>query len=132
MDLEAVFKQQKELNQRINPSLYEDIKKDPELRRKWFLNFECALKQESAEAIDSLNWKWWKKDEDDWDNVKVELVDMLHFWVSMCTMADMDAKEVFELYAKKINSILNDKKKAIKKERMINTKMASKIIKSMC
>lgn len=101
MDLEAVFKQQKELNQRINPSLYEDIKKDPELRRKWFLNFECALKQESAEAIDSLNWKWWKKDEDDWDNVKVELVDMLHFWVSMCTMADMDAKEVFELYAKK-------------------------------
>ena len=26
---------------------------------------------------------------------------MLHFWVSMCTIANMDAKEVFELYAKK-------------------------------
>ncbi|RAP31948.1 dUTPase [Candidatus Marinamargulisbacteria bacterium SCGC AG-414-C22] len=101
MNLDDVFKKQIELNSRINPSLYEDIKKDPELRRKWFLNFELALKQESAEAIDSLNWKWWKKDGDDWDNVKVELVDMLHFWVSMCTMAGMDAKEVFELYAKK-------------------------------
>tara|TARA_E500000178_G_scaffold337769_1_gene377348 strand:+ start:153 stop:587 length:435 start_codon:yes stop_codon:yes gene_type:complete len=101
MDLEAVFKKQIELNERINPTLYKDIQNDPELRRKWFLNFELALKQESAEAIDSLNWKWWKKDDDDWDNVKVELVDMLHFWVSMCTMAGMDAKEVFELYAKK-------------------------------
>ena len=101
MDLEAIFEKQIELNTRIYPSLYEDIKKDPELRRKWFLNYELALKQESAEAIDSLNWKWWKKDDDDWDNVKVELVDMLHFWVSMCTMAGMDAKEVGELYAKK-------------------------------
>ena len=101
MDLEAIFEKQIELNTRIYPSLYEDIKKDPELRRKWFLNYELALKQESAEAIDSLNWKWWKKDDDDWDNVKVELVDMLHFWVSMCTMAGMDAKDVGELYAKK-------------------------------
>ena len=101
MDLEAVFKKQIELNERINPTLYKDILNDPELRRKWFLNFELALKQESAEAIDSLNWKWWKKDGDDWDNVKVELVDMLHFWVSMCTIAGMDAKEVFELYSKK-------------------------------
>ena len=51
--------------------------------------------------MDSLNWKWWKKDKDDWDNVKVELVDMLHFWVSMCTIAGMDAQDVFDLYQKK-------------------------------
>ena len=48
-----------------------------------------------------MNWKWWKKDQDDWDNVKVELVDMLHFWVSMCTIAGMNAQDVFDLYAKK-------------------------------
>jgi dimeric dUTPase (all-alpha-NTP-PPase superfamily) len=100
MDLQAIFDKQIELNKRINASLYEDIQ-DPEVRKKWFLNFELALRQESAEAIDSLNWKWWKKGEEDWDNIKVELVDMLHFWVSMCTIAGMDAKEVFELYAKK-------------------------------
>ena len=59
------------------------------------------MSQESSEAIDSLNWKWWKQDDDDWDNVKVELVDMLHFWVSMCTIAGLDAKDVYDLYAKK-------------------------------
>lgn len=101
MDLKAVFEKQIELNMRINSKLYEDIKKDPELKKKWFLNFELAMRQESAEAVDSLNWKWWKKDDDDWDNVKIELVDMLHFWVSMCTIADMDAKEVLDLYFKK-------------------------------
>lgn len=101
MDLQDVFDKQIELNKRINERLYDDIKNDPELKRKWFLNFEKALAQESAEAIDSLNWKWWKKDDDDWENVKVELVDMLHFWVSMCTIAGLDAKDVLELYFKK-------------------------------
>ena len=100
MDLNTIFEKQIELNEKINPSLYSDIQ-DPEIRRKWFLNFELAMRQECAEAIDSLNWKWWKKDEEDWDNIKVELVDILHFWVSMCTVAGMDAKEVMELYSKK-------------------------------
>ena len=88
------------MNEKINPNLYKEIK-DPEIRRQRFLQFELALKQEAAEAIDSLNWKWWKKDDDDWDNIKIELVDMLHFWVSMCTVADLDAEEVINLYLKK-------------------------------
>ncbi|MBG90963.1 MAG: dUTPase [Actinobacteria bacterium] len=100
MDLQDIFEKQIELNQRINASLYEDIK-DPEVRRKWFLNFELAMKQEMAEAVDSLNWKWWKKEDDDWDNIKIELVDMLHFWVSMCTVAGLSAEEVMQLYFKK-------------------------------
>ena len=101
MSLEQIFEQQITLNKRINSKLYEDIQTNPELKREWFLKFEKALNQESAEAIDSLNWKWWKQDTDDWDNVKVELVDMLHFWVSMCTIAGLDAKDVYDLYAKK-------------------------------
>tara|TARA_B100000427_G_scaffold298238_1_gene279114 strand:- start:469 stop:873 length:405 start_codon:yes stop_codon:yes gene_type:complete len=101
MSLEQIFEQQITLNKRINSKLYEDIQKNPELKREWFLKFEKALSQEAAEAIDSLNWKWWKHDDDDWDNVKVELVDMLHFWVSMCTIAGLDAKDVYDLYAKK-------------------------------
>jgi dimeric dUTPase (all-alpha-NTP-PPase superfamily) len=107
MDLEAIFEKQIELNQRINPTLYTDIQ-DPEIRRKWFMNFELALRQESAEAVNSLNWKWWKKDEEDWDNIKVELVDMLHFWVSMCTMAGLTSKDVIDLYFKK-NQLNHDR-----------------------
>ena len=100
MSLQEIFKEQIRLNEKINPNLYKEIK-DPEIRRQRFLQFELALKQEAAEAIDSLNWKWWKKDDDDWDNIKIELVDMLHFWVSMCTVADLDAEEVINLYLKK-------------------------------
>ena len=107
MDLDAVFKEQIKLNEKINPSLYTDIQ-DEDVRREWFLNFELAMRQESAEAVDSLNWKWWKKDKENWDNIKVELVDMLHFWVSMCTVAGMDAQDVFDLYFKK-NQLNHDR-----------------------
>jgi dimeric dUTPase (all-alpha-NTP-PPase superfamily) len=39
---------------------------------------------EAAEAIDSFNWKHWKNInvEPDWDNIKVELVDIWHFIMS--------------------------------------------------
>jgi len=100
MDLSDIFEQQIKLNERINPTLYKDIQ-DPDVRREWFMKFDTALKQESAEAIDSLNWKWWKKDPEDWENIKVELVDMLHFWVSMCTVAGLSSQDVLDLYFKK-------------------------------
>ncbi|NQY73222.1 MAG: dUTP diphosphatase [Candidatus Margulisbacteria bacterium] len=107
MELKDIFQEQKTLNEKINSDLYTEIK-DPEIRRKRFLEFELAHRQESAEAVDSLNWKWWKKDDDDWDNVKIELIDMLHFWVSMCTIAGLDSKEVFDLYFKK-NQLNHDR-----------------------
>jgi len=100
MNLDDVFKAQIALNERLNPTLYKDIE-DPETRRRVFLQFELALRQESAEAVDSLNWKWWKHDQDDWDNIKIELIDMLHFWVSMASVAGLTAADVFDLYAKK-------------------------------
>ena len=100
MSLQEIFEEQIRLNEKINPDLYKEIS-NPDIRRERFLQFELALRQESAEAIDSLNWKWWKKDEEDWDNIKVELVDMLHFWVSMCTVAGIDADDVINLYLKK-------------------------------
>ena len=100
MSLQEIFDEQVRLNEKINPDLYREID-DPEIKRERFLQFELALRQESAEAIDSLNWKWWKKEDDDWDNIKIELVDMLHFWVSMCTIAGLSAEDVINLYLKK-------------------------------
>ncbi len=107
MKLKEVFEMQRRLNEKINPDLYSEIK-DPDVRRQRFLDFDLALRQEMSEAIDSLNWKWWKKDTDDWDNIKVELVDMLHFWVSMCTVAGLEPDEVYDLYFKKHK--LNEKR----------------------
>ena len=99
-DLQAIFDEQKKLNLKINPDLYTEIN-DPDKRRERFLQFELALRQESCEAVDSLAWKWWKAGTDDWDNIKVELVDMLHFWVSMCTVSGLEAQDVIDLYFKK-------------------------------
>jgi dimeric dUTPase (all-alpha-NTP-PPase superfamily) len=100
MNLQDIFDEQIRLNLKINPNLYTEMS-DPDVRRQRFMQFELAMRQESAEAIDSLNWKWWKKDDDNWDNVKIELIDILHFWVSMCTVAGLDAKSVMALYFKK-------------------------------
>ena len=60
MSLQDIFEEQIRLNEKINPDLYKEID-DPEVKRQRFLQFELAMRQEAAEAIDSLNWKWWKK-----------------------------------------------------------------------
>lgn len=99
MDLEQIFQRQIQLNERINTTLYADIKVDQDKRRYWFIKFQKALMQESAEAIDSLNWKWWKKDPDNWDNIKIELIDILHFWVSMCTISGLTVSMLYQQYA---------------------------------
>jgi len=45
-------------------------------------NYMAAVLVELGEAISSLDYKWWKAGENDWENFKVELVDILHFLLS--------------------------------------------------
>ncbi|WP_418179732.1 dUTP diphosphatase [Aliarcobacter lanthieri] len=45
-------------------------------------NWNSAIIAESAELLDSLGYKWWKKQEPDMENVKVEAIDLLHFVIS--------------------------------------------------
>lgn len=104
--LKEIFDNQRKLNERIDPEI--NNLKTPEEKRKWVLNMLLALDMEKCEAIDSLNWKWWKKGEDNIDNLKVELVDMLHFLVSACQIVGMDENDVYDLYQKKNN--LNHKR----------------------
>lgn len=99
--LADVFEAQKELNEKTIPHLYAMLKENPSEREIWLIRYELAMRMEMAEMIESLHWKWWKHQETDWDNVKIELVDILHFWVSMCTVAGLEADEVIALYFKK-------------------------------
>lgn len=46
------------------------------------LDWDTAVLIETSEAIDSCSWKWWKKTENDIENLKVEAVDLLHFLIS--------------------------------------------------
>lgn len=46
------------------------------------LNWNSAIIAESGELLDSLGYKWWKKQAPDMENVKVEAIDLLHFVIS--------------------------------------------------
>ena len=97
--LEEIFKMQYELNRRIGIDA-ETLSDDD--RVKWTLNYIRALQQEAAELTDSLPWKWWAKYQKlDIQNARVEVVDMLHFLVSIAQVLGMTAEDFHSAYVKK-------------------------------
>ncbi len=75
----------------------EDITMD-----QWIQKETLAMLSELAELIDEVNFKWWKNEKQiDKDKVKGELVDILHFFVSMCLKTGMDADELHQRYLDK-------------------------------
>ncbi len=73
---------QKSFNDRVSPGWLED--KNQEKYNTWM-----AILDESVEVLGSKQWKWWKDTEGDalnkvdWDNVNVEMIDLLHFILSI-------------------------------------------------
>jgi dimeric dUTPase (all-alpha-NTP-PPase superfamily) len=68
---------------------------------EWLGKYLEALDDESRELREELLWKWWSKDFLDMQNIRVEIVDQLHFWMSLALTAGMDAKTVFDVYMQK-------------------------------
>ena len=96
--LQIIFDMQKSLN--------DDIKKKRNLdnftKEEWMQKQSLAMLSELAELIDEVNFKWWKNPKPvDEEKVKYELVDILHFFISMCLIYDMDAEELFKKYINK-------------------------------
>ena len=96
--LQQIFEMQKLLN--------DDIKKKRNLtgftKEEWMQKETLAMLSELAELIDEVNFKWWKNPKPvDEVKVKEELVDILHFFVSMCLIYDMDAQELYDMYMDK-------------------------------
>ena len=114
--LQEIFDCQKALNKRIG---VDTDAMTEEQQVHWLLQYSRALSQETAEMIDSVPWKWWAKYQKyDRANVQVEIVDMLHFLVSLAQVAGLDAKDVHELYMKKnrVNFQRQDTGYAVKDE----------------
>jgi dimeric dUTPase (all-alpha-NTP-PPase superfamily) len=87
---------------------------------EWLGKYLQALDDESRELKEELLWKWWSKDHLDMQNIRVEIVDQLHFWISLAMTAGMDAESVFRIYMQK-NAVNhqrqeNDYSKASKSE----------------
>ena len=94
-----LFRMQKALNERIG--VFTD-QMDEAAKTQWILNYTRAMTQELAELTDSVPWKWWAKYQKfDEQNARVEVVDLLHFLISMAQVLGMSADDVFQAYVKK-------------------------------
>lgn len=96
--LEEIFS----LQAKFNDELIERRHLEGISNEQWIQMQTLAMLSEMAELIDEVNFKWWKNPKPvNPDNVKGELVDILHFFVSMCLRAGMDAEELHRLYLDK-------------------------------
>lgn len=97
--LSEIFRMQEELNSRIG---VHTRNLNEEEKTKWILNYCRAMTQELAELTDCVPWKWWARYQKfDDQNIRVEIVDLFHFLVSLALTAGMTADDVFDAYVKK-------------------------------
>lgn len=69
---------------------------------QWIQKETLAMLSELAELLDEVNFKWWKNPKEiNTTAVKEELVDILHFFVSMCLKMGMTAEELYTMYLEK-------------------------------
>jgi dimeric dUTPase (all-alpha-NTP-PPase superfamily) len=95
--LEHIFELQAALDRRV----VEGRGLDYDLRT-WIQKESVALMVELAEVLEEAQYKWWKNAEEiHMDRLKEELVDVLHFLISMCLKTGMDAEELHRRYASK-------------------------------
>lgn len=64
----------------------------------WLSNYLRALSDEGRELGEEIPWKWWSKETLDLEAIRVEIVDMLHFWLSLALVSGLDAEETLRLY----------------------------------
>jgi len=91
---------QEQLNKKINRNWKKERTKEDFTRATWI---ECA------ELVDSLPWKWWKKQLLDMDNVKIEVVDIWHFILSYILLDFENISEILESeYIKSFEKGINE------------------------
>lgn len=65
----------------------------------WKNKLCTAIITEACELNNAFNWKWWKnKHEIDWGNVKEEIIDLLHFILSLSIKMGWSASCVYYNY----------------------------------
>lgn len=92
--LEQIFEGQAKLDEYIRQ------KRNLEFTKEEWAQKKClALLDEVGELLREVNYKWWKNPKTvDKDLVAGELVDILHFWVSMCLDFDITASDIHKIY----------------------------------
>lgn len=71
-------------------------------KEKWTKEFVLCCYDELSEIINWVNWKHWKKKKSvNKLEVKYEIIDLLHFLLSLMLVWDMTPNEVFSMYIAK-------------------------------
>jgi len=110
--LKELFEKQAELNKRTGfdaKALRENF--DPQTAGIWLNNYIAAMSNELEELRDCTFWKHWCKEAkdgkkfllNDHQNAKVEVIDMLFFWISLAQCLGMDADDVMRIYNQKLD-----------------------------
>ena len=95
--LQIIFELQKALDTDIQERRSLDFPME-----QWIQKDVLAMISELAELLDEVNFKWWKNEKPiDEAALHGELVDILHFFISMCIRAGMNADSLFEGYIAK-------------------------------
>ena len=86
-------------------TIYADVNsgalKVNDLPNTWLSNYSRAMREEITELDEELLWKWWSKDEIDIQNIRVELIDILHFLVSAMICSGLTPGRVYDIYRQK-------------------------------
>ena len=109
--LEQLFQCQAELNKRTGfdaQALRENF--DPQLAGEWINNYLAAMSSEIEELRDCTYWKHWCAEAragerfkvNDLQNARVEVIDMLFFWISLAQCVGLNADDVMRLYQQKL------------------------------
>ncbi len=109
--LETLFGLQAALNKRIGydtKPLREDF--DPTVAGRMLHDYIIAAGNELEELRDCTFWKHWCAEAQagerfkihDLQNARVEVIDLLFFWISMAQCVGLSAGDVFDLYQQKL------------------------------
>jgi hypothetical protein len=109
--LRELFRKQAELNKRtgFDPDVLRE-EFDPQVAGEWLNNYIAAMSNELEELRDCTFWKHWCKEAKegkryllhDLQNARVEVIDMLFFWMSLAQCVGLDADDVVRLYEQKL------------------------------
>ncbi len=90
--LQVMLELQEAMNARVNA----------DWREKGF-EWYRAIWIECAELMDHYGWKWWKKQTPDIEQVKLELIDIWHFGLSIMLIKGITATDINDQLARALN-----------------------------
>lgn len=92
--LDEIFELQKSLDDKIEVEHKISFTRD-----EWIQKDMLAIMSELSEALMETNFKWWKNPKEvDEEKLHEELIDVLHFFVSLCIRCGLDADKMYEKY----------------------------------